>query len=297
MTPGELALQPELPPAAASGRSAWRGGWRDGLGYGALGLPLAFVALPLYVVLPSHYAQQYGVPLAWLGALLLAVRVLDATVDPWIGRLCDRLFTRASQWLMPLAWAAAGLLALAFHGLFFPPVSGLPALLAWCAFTLVLAYLGYSLLSILHLGGARRRCGRARIVSWREGFVAGRRGAGQRWPPASGRWPARPIARATLVLGLAALRAPRRLPQASPREHPMRLALRPSFRQCWRCPINSVANAVSKRWCLLPDRLPVPPGAYSEQFRPFTPAIPLGVRLLTLFRAPLWLAGALRKRP
>ena len=36
--------------------AAWRGGWRHGLAYGGLGLPLAFVALPLYVVLPNHYA-------------------------------------------------------------------------------------------------------------------------------------------------------------------------------------------------------------------------------------------------
>lgn len=31
-----------------------------GLAYGALGLPLAFVALPLYVVLPKHYATTLG---------------------------------------------------------------------------------------------------------------------------------------------------------------------------------------------------------------------------------------------
>ena len=35
-----------------------------------LGLPLAFVALPLYVVLPNHYATAFGIPLATLGALL-----------------------------------------------------------------------------------------------------------------------------------------------------------------------------------------------------------------------------------
>ena len=29
--------------------------------YGLLGLPLAFVALPVYVHLPNVYAQQYGV--------------------------------------------------------------------------------------------------------------------------------------------------------------------------------------------------------------------------------------------
>ena len=44
--------------------AGWRGGWGDGLRYGALGLPLAFVALPLYVVLPNHYASTFGVPLA-----------------------------------------------------------------------------------------------------------------------------------------------------------------------------------------------------------------------------------------
>jgi Na+/melibiose symporter-like transporter len=49
-------------------------GARSGLAYGALGLPLAFVALPLYVVLPNHYASAFGVPLAALGALLLGAR-------------------------------------------------------------------------------------------------------------------------------------------------------------------------------------------------------------------------------
>ena len=62
-----------------------------GLRYGALGLPLAFVALPLYVVLPNHYAEQFGVPLAALGGVLLAVRSLDALLDPWIGLRVDRL--------------------------------------------------------------------------------------------------------------------------------------------------------------------------------------------------------------
>ena len=30
----------------------------DGLRYGLMGLPLAFVALPLYVVLPNYYAKN-----------------------------------------------------------------------------------------------------------------------------------------------------------------------------------------------------------------------------------------------
>ena len=163
--------------AAAGTRAAprvWRDGWRSGLSYGALGLPLAFVALPLYVVLPTHYATQFGVPLAWLGTLLLAVRAFDALLDPWIGRLIDRAFARAPRSVLSIAWAAALLLALAFHGVFFPPVRALPALLGWCAAMLLLAYAGYSVLGILHqawgaqLGGDAAQ--RARIVSWREGL-------------------------------------------------------------------------------------------------------------------------------
>ena len=95
-----------------------------GLRYGALGLPLAFVALPLYVVLPNHYAEQFGVPLAALGGVLLAVRSLDALLDPWIGLRVDRLlsgpFSRTLRWLA----LAAAVLMLGLTGLFFP----LPAL-------------------------------------------------------------------------------------------------------------------------------------------------------------------------
>ena len=76
---------------------AWRGGWRNGLRYGVLGLPLAFVALPLYVVLPNHYASAFGVPLALLGAVLLGARLLDAVVDPLIGRWADALFARSAR--------------------------------------------------------------------------------------------------------------------------------------------------------------------------------------------------------
>ena len=57
-------------------------GWKEGWRYGLMGLPLAFVALPLYVVLPNYYALHYGVPLAALGTLLLGARLLDAIWGP-----------------------------------------------------------------------------------------------------------------------------------------------------------------------------------------------------------------------
>ena len=150
-------------------------GWRDGLGYGALGLPLAFVALPLYVVLPNHYAAEFGVPLAALGAVLLGARLLDAVADPLIGRAADGWLAAGAQrtwWAMAMA---ATLLAVGFAALFFPQVSGTPALLAWCAGTLAVTYMGYSVMTVAHqswgarLGGDARQ--QARIVAWREGLA------------------------------------------------------------------------------------------------------------------------------
>lgn len=150
-------------------------GTRAGLRYGALGFALAFVALPLYVSLPAHYAAEYGLPLAWLGAVLLGARLLDAVVDPWIGRLCDRWLNGAPTRVLGLMAAAALLLALGFTGLFFPPLRGQTALLLWCAGFLVLTYLGYSGLSVMHQAWGARLGGNAlqqtRVVAWREGFA------------------------------------------------------------------------------------------------------------------------------
>ena len=153
----------------------WRGGWAQGLTYGALGLPLAFVALPPYVVLPNHYAAEFGIPLATLGLLLLGARLLDAAVDPFIGLWLDRLFTGPAARVLGVAVVAAILLALGFRGLFFPPVQGTQALLVWCAALLGLTYLSYSVLTVLHQAWGARLGGdegqRARIVSWREGLA------------------------------------------------------------------------------------------------------------------------------
>jgi Na+/melibiose symporter-like transporter len=147
---------------------------RDGLLYGGLGLPLAFVALPLYVLLPNHYARTFGLPLATLGTLLLAARLLDAFIDPLLGRLSDRLFARSIRSVLATGAIAALVLAAGLTGLFFPPVRGSAGLLAWAATLLVLTYAAYSLLSITHqawgagLGGNEVQ--RSRWVAWREGL-------------------------------------------------------------------------------------------------------------------------------
>ena len=154
-------------------------GWRNALAYGLMGLPLAFAALPLYVILPNHYAREFGVPLAALGAVLLGARLLDALIDPWLGRFNDWLLARSSASVLAAGAMAAALLAAGLLLLFFPTLlltaPDVPDLLRWAALMLMLTYLGYSLLSIAHqswgalLGGDEAQ--RGRITGTREALA------------------------------------------------------------------------------------------------------------------------------
>ncbi len=160
-------------PAPAHGFD-WRAGWR----YGLMGLPLAFVALPLYVLLPNHYAREFGLSLASVGALLLAVRLFDAVVDPRLGRWSDRLFVHSPAAVLRWGALAAALLCAGFALMFFPPaavsVGADTRLLVWLGLSLLLTTVAFSALSILHqawgarLGGNEAK--RSRVVAWREGF-------------------------------------------------------------------------------------------------------------------------------
>ena len=149
-------------------------GARNGLAYGLMGFPLAFAALPLYVILPNHYAREFGVPLATLGAVLLGARLFDAFIDPALGQLVDRLFARSAKAVLALGAAAALLLAVGFALLFFPPALSPAALVLWATAMLMLTYAGYSALSVAHqawaalLGGSEAE--RSRIIAWREGL-------------------------------------------------------------------------------------------------------------------------------
>ena len=147
-------------------------GKRNGLAYGLLGLPLAFVALPLYVILPNYYAKAFGVPLAVLGAILLGARLFDAFIDPLLGRLSDRLFARSASAVLQVGLLAAVVLAVGFALLFFPQVTAPSALIVWASVMLMVTYAAYSFLSVSHqswgamLGGNEAE--RSRIVAWRE---------------------------------------------------------------------------------------------------------------------------------
>ena len=118
-----------------------------------------------------HYGLL-GMPLATLGAVLLAARLFDAFTDPLLGRWSDRLLARSHGALLTAAALACAVLALGLGALFLPPVRGVQALAAWALAALLVTSLAYSLVSIAHqawgalLGGNEAQ--RSRIVAWRE---------------------------------------------------------------------------------------------------------------------------------
>ncbi|MEZ5613909.1 MAG: MFS transporter [Rhodocyclaceae bacterium] len=139
---------------------------RHWLAYGALGLPLAMAALPVYVHVPRFYAETVGLDLALLGAILLFARLLDAGLDPLIGWWGDRRRARRGMILLALPCLALGMLAL-MH----PPAA---RTLPWLAGALALTYFGYSLATIaLQAWGAelgRDPRERTLLTASREGF-------------------------------------------------------------------------------------------------------------------------------
>jgi GPH family glycoside/pentoside/hexuronide:cation symporter len=139
---------------------------RQTLAYGALGLPLAMAALPMYVYLPQLYAQAGGMSLGLLGALLLGARVADAGIDPLLGAWADRARRRPPLVALALPFLAAGL-----FGLMHPPASGAAA---WLLLFMLPTFFGFSLATVAYQAwGAEAggdAAGRTRLTASREGF-------------------------------------------------------------------------------------------------------------------------------
>ena len=147
--------------------------------YGLFGLPLALVALPIYVYVPQFYAERFGLSLSVIGVALLLARVLDAFIDPGIGWWIDRS-KAGSRYQRPILLSLP-LLALGFYGLFQPPGFAAAMPIAWFMLALMVTYTGFSLASIAHqswgaaltqapsersrLTAAREACGLVGVVT------------------------------------------------------------------------------------------------------------------------------------
>ena len=274
------------------------------------------MALPLYVLLPNHYARAFDMPLTTLGAVLLAARLFDAISDPLLGRLSDRLFSRSVSAVLGVGAVSAVVLALGLTSLFFPAVRGPDALIAWALVALLITYTAYSQLSIAHQSWGARLGGnelqRGRIVAWREGAALVGVVLASVLPALLGLPVMLGVFAATPVVGWWAwTRAPRPTPAPAAdagvyRPVPQRASLwrpwgRPAFRRLLAVfMLNGIASAIPATLVLffIQDRLQAPPaqeplflGAY---FVCAALSIPLWLRAVAQWGlARTWLAGML----
>jgi Na+/melibiose symporter-like transporter len=139
--------------------------------YGLFGLPLALVALPIYVFVPQFYSVRFGLSLTLVGAALLAARILDAFIDPALGWWIDRHKGAHGYGIFILFSLPS--LAVGFIALFHPPALVAKGALIWFMGSLLVVYFGFSLASIAHQswGAALTQAmsERARVTAMREG--------------------------------------------------------------------------------------------------------------------------------
>lgn len=90
------------------------------IAYAAPAFALAVVGIPVYVYIPKFYTDVVGVPISFMGLILLSVRLFDAVTDPAIGLLSDRTVTRFGR-RRPYIAIASILVAVSVCALFNPP--------------------------------------------------------------------------------------------------------------------------------------------------------------------------------
>lgn len=104
---------------------------RDLFAYALPAAPLAALTLPLYIIVPTYYSETIGISLSAVGAILIAVRIIDAVMDPFLGWLSDRWRPRFGRRRAFVA-VAIPIAALAAFMLFRPPTgAGAAYLFGW----------------------------------------------------------------------------------------------------------------------------------------------------------------------
>lgn len=142
------------------------------LAYGLFQFPVGLMVPPLTLMLPGFFAETMGVPLAMVGAVAGAARLIHIASDPLTGALSDHTRTRFGR---RRPWILGGVILalISIWLLFAPPVRTATA--AYLAGGLALFYLSTSFIQIPYYAwGAEYPAtpyGRARMLGIRE--VAG----------------------------------------------------------------------------------------------------------------------------
>lgn len=115
--------------------------------YAATAIPLSMLGLPLYIYLPTFYAQYTGMSIALVGTILFFSRSMDVIFDPVLGIYNDRFKSRFGK-RKPFMFVGSMLLLGSFYALIHPPVEQTSL---WLFVFSVLVYLGWSTISIPYL--------------------------------------------------------------------------------------------------------------------------------------------------
>jgi Na+/melibiose symporter-like transporter len=130
---------------------------------------MAFPTIPVFVLLPTFYAETVGLGLAAVGSALFALRLLDVISDPVLGYISDRIPAQYGKRKLPMAVGAI-LTAPALILLFSPPDD---ATIAYLYATGAALYLGWTAIQIPYLSWAAELVpdytNRTRINGYREG--------------------------------------------------------------------------------------------------------------------------------
>lgn len=144
---------------------------RSLLAWAAPAAPLAAMALPFYMLAPALYASLPGMTLAGVGLVIVAIRIIDAVAEIWLGVACDRLSPplgrRRGILALAIVPAAAGAWCV-----FNPPAT---AVYAWLFLSSLALALGYTMATLAHTAWGAELAGsyneRTRFAAWREGLT------------------------------------------------------------------------------------------------------------------------------
>ena len=107
-------------------------------------LPVAALTIAVLVYLPPYFAGHLRVPMAVVGGVWMAIRLIDIPVDVVLALAMDRTTTRIGRY-RPWLIAGAPVVMLGLFQLFMAPVAfGGGYLLVW----LLVLYLGWSMMSL-----------------------------------------------------------------------------------------------------------------------------------------------------
>jgi len=115
--------------------------------YAATAIPLAMLGLPLYIYLPTFYAQSVGLSVTLVGLILFFSRLTDVITDPLVGLYSDRVNGKYGK-RKPFMFGGSLLLVVSFYALIHPPEHYVEI---WLLIFSMLIYLGWSIVSIPYL--------------------------------------------------------------------------------------------------------------------------------------------------